>query len=250
MVSTKQYVKGFHFNTRLACYCGSQRRFGECCAGAGQRGCHPESIRVVPNYLSRAVCRDFLTLASGKQRSWLTVGDSSATSSEPRIYKRDPMRVTERVHLKEQQAIAEHWFRGACLSQLPASLTPDWFEPPQLLRYGVGGKYAMHSDAENYCSDTNQFYRFIDRDFSMLIYLNDDYHGGDLYFKGLNYHYQPRAGDLVLFPSNHIFSHESRPVTKGEKYALVSWGAFAGTKRVSSPKQMLSLQSAHEALSA
>jgi predicted 2-oxoglutarate/Fe(II)-dependent dioxygenase YbiX len=249
-MNQKHYIQAFHFNTRLACYCGSKRQFGACCAGAGKRGEKPKLISVIPHFISRVQCDNFLRQTECKERSWLTVGDSSTSKADARIYKKDPMRVTERVHLGQQQKQAEAWFRHACQDHLPNALNPDWFEPPQMLSYGVGGKYAMHSDAENYCHESNRFYRFIDRDFSMLIYLNDDYRGGDLFFKGLNFHYQPQAGDLVIFPSNHIFSHESRPVIEGSKKALVSWGAFMGTARVSSPRQKLRVASKQHALSA
>ena len=110
-----------------------------------------------------------------------------------------------------------------------------------MLRYGTGGKYGIHSDADDYCHEARQPYRFIDRDFSMLIYLNDEYEGGELFFKGLNYRYQPKQGDLVIFPSNHVFSHESLPIERGNKYALVSWGAFPGTPRIAQPRRIVPL---------
>lgn len=109
----------------------------------------------------------------------------------------------------------------------------------QLLHFSPGGKYDIHSDAEHFCTQSKQFYRFIDRDFSMLIYLNDNYEGGGLYFPGLDYLFQPQAGDLVIFPSNHIFTHQSLPVTKGTKHALVTWGAVTGSARVSRPQSII-----------
>jgi len=57
---------------------------------------------------------------------------------------------------------------------------------------------------------------------SVLGYLNDDYEGGELSFGGWNYTYKPVAGDLVIFPSNYMYTHRAMPVTSGTKYALAT----------------------------
>jgi predicted 2-oxoglutarate/Fe(II)-dependent dioxygenase YbiX len=240
-MQSRFYVPSFHFNTTKPCYCGSMKAFGHCCAsGSGQR-VFPQSIKVVNNFMPKDECRKLVDFAEKQKKEWLKIVDIDPKTGQ-KIVRRHPTRVTQRVHLDNRQALVSAWMERACREHLPAHVAPpEWFETPQMLRYGVGGKYSMHSDAENYCPQANRFYRFIDRDFSMLIYLNDDYVGGGLKFKGLNFGYQPKAGDLVLFPSNHVFSHESLPIESGTKYALVSWGAFRGSPRVAAPKKIVSL---------
>ena len=62
----------------------------------------------------------------------------------------------------------------------------------------------------------------------MLLFLNDDFIGGELefcylcYFDGSKVIIEPKAGSLVAFASHTIFAHEVKPV-KGERYALVKW---------------------------
>ena len=53
-----------------------------------------------------------------------------------------------------------------------------------------------------------------DRDYSMLLYLNDDFEGS-LRFEFFNFTYQPRKGDLLIFPSNCLYLHEARKVEEG-----------------------------------
>lgn len=53
---------------------------------------------------------------------------------------------------------------------------------------------------------------------SIVLYLNDDYDGGELYFKNQNIKIKPEAGSLVAFPSIDPYFHESLPVTSGTKY--------------------------------
>ncbi len=65
------------------------------------------------------------------------------------------------------------------------------------------------------------------RDYSLLIYLNEDYEGGQLEFKYLNYRISPLQGLLVAFPSDWRYAHAALPVKGGVKHSIVS---FAATK--------------------
>lgn len=57
---------------------------------------------------------------------------------------------------------------------------------------------------------------------SAVIYINDDYEGGDLYFPRLdNLIYKPKAGDIAVFPSNFIYEHASLEMKSGTKYCVV-----------------------------
>ena len=57
---------------------------------------------------------------------------------------------------------------------------------------------------------------------SAVIYINDDYHGGDIQFPRLdNFTYTPQAGDIAVFPSNFIYEHASLPILEGTKYSVV-----------------------------
>lgn len=82
-----------------------------------------------------------------------------------------------------------------------------------LLRYKEGEFYGRH------CDDVTQQHRVV----SGLIYLNDDYEGGELNFPDFDLKIKPEAGAVVLFPSNFVYVHESLPVTKGTKYCVTTW---------------------------
>lgn len=57
---------------------------------------------------------------------------------------------------------------------------------------------------------------------SAVIYINDDYEGGDIKFPRLdNVVYKPRVGDIAIFPSNYIYEHASLPMKSGTKYCVV-----------------------------
>jgi hypothetical protein len=57
---------------------------------------------------------------------------------------------------------------------------------------------------------------------SAVIYLNDDYEGGEIYFPRLdNLTIKPQYGDIAIFPSNYAYEHASLPIKSGTKYCVV-----------------------------
>lgn len=57
---------------------------------------------------------------------------------------------------------------------------------------------------------------------SAVVYINDDYEGGEIKFPRLDgYVHTPRVGDILLCPSNYIYEHASLPMESGTKYCVV-----------------------------
>ena len=81
------------------------------------------------------------------------------------------------------------------------------------IKYATGTEYKAHYD-----SGTE-----MGRIISALVYLNDDYEGGELEFPWFGIKIKPKAGMLILFPSNFAYRHIAHPVKSGTKYALVTW---------------------------
>lgn len=61
------------------------------------------------------------------------------------------------------------------------------------------------------------------RKVSVVLFLNGDYTGGEMVFPSHNVDIQPKAGRLVLFPSNYAYLHECKEVTEGNKYVLTTF---------------------------
>jgi predicted 2-oxoglutarate/Fe(II)-dependent dioxygenase YbiX len=57
---------------------------------------------------------------------------------------------------------------------------------------------------------------------SLVAYLNDDYEGGELYFRLQGLNIKPKAGDLYIFPSTYMYPHQAKVVHKGTKYSIVT----------------------------
>lgn len=88
-----------------------------------------------------------------------------------------------------------------------------WFEGHNILKYQFGQEYKQHYDGSTY----------LGRHISAILYLNDNYDGGELEFPKFNIKIKPQKGMLMLFPSNFAYSHIAHPIKDGTKYALVTW---------------------------
>lgn len=60
-------------------------------------------------------------------------------------------------------------------------------------------------------------------DIATLIYINDNYEGGDIYFPELGISIKPEVGDLVCFPDTPDFVHGVKPITSGTRYTSPRW---------------------------
>ena len=89
----------------------------------------------------------------------------------------------------------------------------------EALKYEEGGFFKIHHD-HHYLAP---------RTLSMILFLNNDYEGGELIFDGLGkdadgediVYYPKTPGTIVFFPSFLI--HGVKPVTKGQRYSIVTW---------------------------
>ena len=61
------------------------------------------------------------------------------------------------------------------------------------------------------------------RHYTGLVYLNDEFTGGELVFPGRDLVITPKPGLLVGFPSNHKFVHAVPKVLSGKRYSLPIW---------------------------
>ena len=84
-------------------------------------------------------------------------------------------------------------------------------------RYSVGGFMSEHTD--NIHHSHGQEYGF--PHVSALLFLNDNYEGGELIVAGNEY--KTKVGSGIIFPSNFMFPHEVKKITDGERWSIVTW---------------------------
>lgn len=68
-----------------------------------------------------------------------------------------------------------------------------------------------------------------------ILYLNEDYNGGEICFKIMNndmssvinsFDYKPNTGDMLVFPSDQPFYHSVKSITHGNKYVIRQWWRY------------------------
>ena len=60
-------------------------------------------------------------------------------------------------------------------------------------------------------------------DIATLVYLNEDYIGGDIYFPEYEMSFKPKPGDLLCFPDNPDYVHGVKPILDGIRYTTPRW---------------------------
>jgi hypothetical protein len=92
------------------------------------------------------------------------------------------------------------------------------------------------SEFENFIDEKTHIAKFVEgrgmhehfdasrpKDIATLVYLNDEYQGGDIYFPKYEMSFKPEPGDLLCFPDNTNFIHGVKPIVKGTRFTLPRW---------------------------
>lgn len=81
--------------------------------------------------------------------------------------------------------------------------------------------YVKYGPNQHFQTHTDHGFSYICT-ISSIMYLNDEYEGGELFFPYFDLKFKPEAGDIVLFPSTFIWAHAALPVKSGIKYSAVT----------------------------
>lgn len=90
-------------------------------------------------------------------------------------------------------------------------------------KWNVGGNASPHADNSDSDGTPNPFET---NKFVSLLYLNDDYKGGELYFPELGIEFQPAALSWVAFNGGIENLHGVKPILEGTRYTFVSFWDF------------------------
>jgi hypothetical protein len=87
----------------------------------------------------------------------------------------------------------------------------------EILKYENTGFYTWHVD----------HFAEIPRTMSCILLLNNDYEGGNLCFRNPDgseeWEVEVKPNRMIIWPSNFLYPHTVKPVTKGKRYSVVAW---------------------------
>ncbi|MDR2237273.1 MAG: 2OG-Fe(II) oxygenase [Chryseobacterium sp.] len=167
---------------------------------------HPQ-IFLIENFLSDKECEEYITLSESK------------VFEEAKITMHGQQLMSKGVRNNDRQMIfdlelAEKLFTRAS-DFLPKThgnyRIHDFNEMFRIYRYTPGQRFKMHPDG-SYIRNENEksFYTF-------MIYLNDDFEGGETEFESL-FTVAPKKGSALFF--YHPLRHEGKTLINGIKYVL------------------------------
>lgn len=182
-------------------------------------------IQEIDNFLTHEECDKLILSTEGRlQASEVYAGISNVvdnTRQSMQAWMKDDDNDISKKIAKSTSAIAN----------LPSENSEDL----QVVSYTKGGYFKPHYDA---CEGSEEFCKLMNksagpRHLTFLIYLNDDYDGGETYFPKLNKTIKPKKGKLVIFKStdsNGVIIrnslHGGNPVTRGNKWICNKWYHF------------------------
>jgi len=87
----------------------------------------------------------------------------------------------------------------------------------EILKYENTGFYTWHVD----------HFATVPRTMSCILLLNNDYEGGNLCFRNPDgsgeWEVEVKPNRMIIWPSNFLYPHTVKAVTKGKRYSVVAW---------------------------
>ncbi|RXK85856.1 prolyl hydroxylase family protein [Filimonas effusa] len=176
---------------------------------------YKESINIIPNLFSPKECEDVINFCESEQlfekskvfkldrndNEWIGYSNVCTSSTAALIsYKK-----IEEILDKQRQ-----------IASTESKLT----EHPVCIRYQTGEEFRQHHKASDGDNRVN----------TIIVFLNDNIAGGEIFFPEINYTVKPERGTCLVFPNldNNLFRiaesvHCVLPVTSGNMYTLESF---------------------------
>ena len=152
--------------------------------------------------------------------------DRYSELSPRRDYSRRPL--LHYYTIRDVDSESASWLHGVslrCKERIEGDLrTPELFVEALFVACLLSGdSHIAHADNER-----RKHGRWVpnhtpQRDYTGLVYLNDNFTGGELVFPDRDVVIIPKPGLLVGFPSNHKFVHAVPKVLSGKRYSLPVW---------------------------
>ncbi len=183
-------------------------------------------IRVAEGFLPKAACEWLMTQALGRL-SPSTMYNPATGRDEPHPRRTNSVFLFDLARADVVTAAVRARVSATVGIPLPC------FEPTQIFHYARGQEIGPHYDF----LERNRLVSFEDaqpyegqRIATFLIYLNDDYEGGETTFPKVGWSFKARAGDAIFFANvdkegqpDRLSLHAGTPPISGEKWIISQW---------------------------
>jgi hypothetical protein len=163
------------------------------------------NIKVVENFLSLEECS--LIIDSLNSKEYVEHDLQIDDKNNPTIKRKSYMGLE--IAGMQQKRVQEILEDSYDVKVIPGSAHVAKWEP--------GQKLELHVDDLGRTSYNHM---------ASLIYLNDDYEGGEIEFPTHNLSLKLSAGSLIMFPGNANYPHEVKSIISGYRYTMPIWFSF------------------------
>jgi Rps23 Pro-64 3,4-dihydroxylase Tpa1-like proline 4-hydroxylase len=168
-----------------------------------------EDLFVIHNFLDNQTffyLQEFIKNDSGWEKN-----SKETDIKNPLFYKLIP---------KEFSLLLHHEFNKFCKN--------DEYVPflQQIRKYNIGNKMSLHADGSddiliNKNQNITKERKAITGGF--VLYLNDNFSGGEINYPNIGITYKPVANDLVYHPSTYKYAHEVLEIKEGTRFVITSF---------------------------
>ena len=172
-------------------------------------------LLMINEFISAADCQSLIECYRANQALTLKIPDRF-WNSRPLYFEaipnsfQDIKRKIRSVILQEASLIKNHF--NHAIEIFPETIN--------LVVWPPGHELTPHIDNEHLDGTSNGMEQ---RTFSAVLYLNDNYEGGEIYFPVINESIKPTTGQFVAFRSGRRHMHGVRNVTGGLRYTMAAW---------------------------
>jgi hypothetical protein len=193
-------------------------------------GTGPDTIKVIKNFMPQKDIESFIKfgnefLHTKKEKTHHWVVAAEHIVNKPIAYLFKKYENLMRSEAEKQYSLAINKDRGLDFFIHPVN---SYLEPhTDIIDYHQEEVY----DVGNLLIEQEKVWPFLwSGHVSIIIYLNDNYEGGVLYFPDQNVEIKPEPGMLVIFPGNLHFLHGVTPTLNNPRYTVSLWTRFTDFK--------------------
>ena len=182
-----------------------------------------EDYIIVVNSIPKELCKELIDECNKKEWKKHTWNNYAAGTFESESTKElDVMSCTQEQQNKITpyliKALEEYQIKYSTEGEKTQSPWLTKFSPIRFNKYVIGTTMRKHYDHIHSIFDGKMKGVPI---ISIVGQLNEDYEGAEFYCREKKI--RLKTGDILLFPSNFMYPHEVKEVTKGVRYSFVSW---------------------------
>jgi len=181
---------------------------------------HTPYIFEYPNFVEPEDCDHILNQAS-KMRSL-----------EPNIKKGVKSRLNDAYHISEYKDVEGNSRLFNYITSVGQAAFVQYYKDCPFIKYNiVEQRGLMYNYVYRFYNKDDYYNWHVDRSsdhvqfvVSFLLYLNDDFEGGNTLFLHDRLKVKPKKGNVLMFPCGPYFMHKGTKVTSGQKHII--WNCF------------------------